>query len=151
MHIIPALMGYLLWMVAAMSAALYLILDRERASESSEGSGPDPSSLDYWAHIRYSLTFYYLVFGVLIFSAALVEGYLKARVHWGRLPWLDGKVVLSIMTWLYYTCVLMAIPILKYKKYEKKEWLVSVLSLVGVAVVALTVLGSFFSGHHHYL
>lgn len=149
-HIILAISSYILLFFAALSGAVYFAINRAQSVSSSSLLSTE-ESLAYWGEIRFRLISYYLLFGFLIFTAALVVGVLKAKIYWGNYWSWDIKTIFSFIMWIYYLGVIVMNPILRIKKYEKRELMVSALSIAGIAFVILNLIFGNFSKVHHYL
>jgi ABC-type transport system involved in cytochrome c biogenesis permease subunit len=135
---------------AALSGAVYLAINRvESRSSSSPSSTKEP--LNYWKKIRFQLICVYLLFGFLSFTAAIIFGVFKANIYWKNYWRWDIKIVFNFIMWTYYFVVVAMIPILKFKKYEKREQLVSVFSITGIAFIVFNFIFSYFSKVHRYL
>lgn len=150
-HKILAIVGYIFWLVAALSGAIYLVIQGAQSVSSPDDPQAAEQLLDSWERIRFKLTSTYLILGLLSFTAALAMGFLKANAYWQNYwPW-EIKVAFSVITWVYYCAIVAAIPILKWRKHESIKELISTLAVYGIGFVALNIFLSHVSKLHQYL
>lgn len=150
-HILLAVVCYFLWIIAALSGAVYLARYRISPVAGTHTGLSSQAAFAYRKNIRYKLTILYLLLGLLFLTSSITAGYYKSQIYWkGSLLW-DTKIVITVLVWLYYFIILAIIPIAKLRKFEKREQLVSVLAIVGALLPLLNILLNRFSRLHHYL
>lgn len=150
-HITLATASYLFWIIAAFSSAAYFVM-RYIWSNSDLDKKPlnDPSKA-YWLQTRNNITSIYRYLGLILFSGALVAGYLKAVDYWGNFSLLNFKILLSIIIWLYYMVIPIAVFLLKRIKDKNPEITASMLTLAGTSLLFLNLVISNFAKIHRYL
>lgn len=149
-HVILAIVSYILWFMAGLSGAIYLIIQGAQSSHSIGSSPRAKQALQYWETIRYRLTCAYLILGLIFLTGGVFVGFQKANIYWGNYRLFEMKIIFSFITLLYYLVVVAMIPILKLRKHEP-EALVSILAVYGLGFMAVNLLLNNFSRLHHYL
>ena len=148
-HILLVIAALLTWSIAGLSAAVYLL--RYRRGSAIDDSGANDDKHLYRQSQRNKLTLIYLVAGLIFWSGGIVMGYLDAGVFWRSNPLLEFKVIFTILIWLYYLGILGAGVVLRLKKYAGRGRLVSILALVGSALLLVNIVISRYSMLHDYL
>ncbi len=151
LHIILAVASYLFWFVAALSGAVYFILGSAQPLPNGDIAPNSGVTIEYWKSSRYRLTLIYLVLGLLFFTGAIVVGFLKANIYWRNYRLWETKIIFTFVVWTYYFVIFPIIPILKLKKHQNKEQLISAFAVTGTAFIVLNIIISSFSKLHHYL
>ncbi len=150
-HLILAILGYIFLVFAALSGAVYFVVDR--FERTLDFAGPAVGeSIGYWKSLRFRLNCYYLILGFAAFTAALFAGASKADLYWKNGWMTDPKVVFSAITWVYYFFVVLMIPVLlKLKEGRKRRSLISAFSTAGFLFLGLNLALGYVSKLHHYL
>lgn len=150
-HIILAIAGYLFWIVAAFSSVAYFVMRYIWSNSDLDKKALDDPSKTYWLQTRNNITSIYRYLGLILFSGALVAGYLKAIDYWGNFSLMNIKILFSIIIWLYYMAIPIAGIVFKRIKEKNPEVTVSILTLAGTSLLFLNLIISNFAKLHSYL
>jgi len=121
------------------SAGLIYLLEEEKIKNKKLSTSKLLPSLDALDRLNH----YGLFIGFFSFTPGILLGGLWALSVLGRLPWEEPKVLLSMLSWLYYTLLIWG----RISGWRGKK--AARLSLIGFGILMVSYLGvNFFSGSH---
>jgi len=150
-HIILAIASYLFWIVAAVSSAAYFVMRYIWSKSTPNTKITDDPSKAYWLLSRNNTTSIYRYLGLMLFTGALVLGYLKTADYWENFGLFNPKLVFSVIIWLYYLAIPLVVFLLKRIKQKNQEITASILTLAGTLLLFLNLIISNFAKLHRYL
>lgn len=121
------------------SAGLIYLLEEEKIKNKKLGASKLLPSLDALDRLNH----YGLFIGFSSFTPGIILGGLWALSFLGKLPWEEPKVLLSMLSWLYYSLLIWG----RVSGWRGKR--VARLSVIGFGILMVSYLGvNFLSGSH---